>query len=92
MPALATGGAGIDVKTVQFIVINDFQNVGMAANKEITVMFLDFFFNARGIFCRMTADVRHEYFHVLTLEMQFLRKYGSNTWAVYISKNAFDSF
>lgn len=89
MPALPARSAGIYVETIQLIVINNFENVGVPANKELRTTVCKFLFYFRGISSRVAADVRHEDFHVLAVPGEFFRIDTSYIVAINVSVHTF---
>lgn len=63
VPALPARGAGIYVQATQRIVVNNFQNVRVAANKELCAALCKLLLYFGRISSRITANMRHENFY-----------------------------
>lgn len=85
MPPLSAGSARVHVETVQFFVIDDFQNMGMAADEELRCVCVQLFFDGGVVAWGIAADMGHEDLYTFRLPVQFFRVDAPDIRPIYIT-------
>lgn len=70
MPALFSRRTGIHVEALKFLIVDHFQNMGMAANEQLGGMGGQFFFHGWRILPRITPNMCHKNIHFFCFPSQ----------------------
>ena len=90
--ARATGGTGVDVEEVVVVVVHDFEDVAVAADKDVGTRQSEGALQGWRIVAGPAADVHHEYAEAFDFEEELLFEFIMKGEAVAVAPDGTDGF
>jgi hypothetical protein len=92
MKSFISGGSGIDVQAMKFGIKDHFQDMRMAANKQLGRLDFELVPDLGFVPPRIPSDVGHQHIHFLAKKAQRFREHAANDMVVNVAVHGFQGF